>query len=559
MSLGAKFLRIVPLATVTVVLLTIFSQVAILLAFFLPLKVVILLGSSGMPRYFPLAWQSLDRDLLILLLSGATVGFYVAYHLAEHLIRRVTDYGAQQLLSRSQKLVLFENQDEIASKAYLRYSRALSGAVFCTLAVCALAWLYPAMAPVVLSVIFLMILISWLLYSCNTAAERFLDENLSSAINVYAGLGFFLGFAYLVTDFLFWDPPGLISAIVALLLLRQIFRRSATLVTDLSALYSQHHRLDALFFHGKIFVPQEKLSKQQEIWSFLDIRQRRNWVESAVCKISPVDRVVSYTDLWIETGVLDVFAVEYRDEYLLKFFDKKRLSLAQHEASLLTDSIAKSLPTLQFSSVVQIDGYPCHVFQSAGNLRRISGRQLHQENCSFWPDLVIVSPPVELVQRYRRSHPHIWQRVNAEQLERLSWVANDVVQRDMVLSLMQNLHALSDILRALPLVFTNPDAAANLYSVEQGAGRVVAIHWGRWGIEPLGVMLPLLLHDESALQEVLSEASKTRKELVDVSVVDVLLAGQFSILEKSIDKQRWADALYSASMIVQLLDRRNKC
>ncbi len=81
--LGAKFLWAVPTATSGVVLFTLVSQLSMLLAFFLPLKVIILLGSDGIPRYFPPAFEQFDRDALIVWLSIATVAFYALYLLAD--------------------------------------------------------------------------------------------------------------------------------------------------------------------------------------------------------------------------------------------------------------------------------------------------------------------------------------------------------------------------------------------------------------------------------------------------------------------------------------------
>ena len=70
------------------------SQIAALLAFFLPLKVVILLGSEGFPRYFPQAWAAYDRDMLVASLCAATEVFYVLHWLADRIIQWGTDAGS---------------------------------------------------------------------------------------------------------------------------------------------------------------------------------------------------------------------------------------------------------------------------------------------------------------------------------------------------------------------------------------------------------------------------------------------------------------------------------
>ena len=52
-SLGVKFVKVVPIITGLVQISTLASQIFLLLAFFLPLKVIILLGSDKTPAYFP--------------------------------------------------------------------------------------------------------------------------------------------------------------------------------------------------------------------------------------------------------------------------------------------------------------------------------------------------------------------------------------------------------------------------------------------------------------------------------------------------------------------------
>ena len=73
-SIGSKLIRVAPGYTFSVIIFTLISQVSMLLAFFLPLKVIILLGSSRIPRYFPESWKSFDHDQLVITLAVAAAG-----------------------------------------------------------------------------------------------------------------------------------------------------------------------------------------------------------------------------------------------------------------------------------------------------------------------------------------------------------------------------------------------------------------------------------------------------------------------------------------------------
>lgn len=560
-SLGAKFLRIVPWTTCCIVFLTIVSQVAVLLAYFLPLKVVVLLGSSNMPRYFPSAWQSVDRDTLILLLSGAAALLYLGHLLCEKLISTVTSYGATQLLLRSQKLVLFENQEEIAGKAYLRYTSVLSSAMFGCLAVLVLYILYPAMALVAPGVLLFFFCVAWGICVAIDRAGDFLGENLISFASLYSGLGFFIGFAYLVADFIFFDPPGLISAVIALLLLRQFFRRTSSVLIDISGLFKQRHKLDALFFHGRVFVPQEKLDKQKEVWQLLDPRERSDWVLNTAAALREKGAGFAASGDWLDTGVTDVFALQYDGAYIFKLFDKKRTNRAQHEAFLLESSVAIDLPALKLVVNTVVEGHPCHVFETASKLHKLTGRYSRNALCAFWSRLVSVVPPATVASRYRRSHLSIWQRFNAEHLLRLSWTVSDISHREKIFQLAEELPSIKRRLMGMPVVFVNPDAGMCLYSSATSGKtdemNAVCMYWGRWGVEPLGAYLPVLLRERAKLRETLQSVSKIREDFIGVSPEDVLLVAYFFELEMLIEKQRWREAVDTVFAVIDVESKRS--
>src|SRR5690554_3983349 len=116
--LAAKFLWAAPFATCAVVFFTLVSQLSMLLAFFLPLKVLILLGSDDVPSYFPQFFGSVERDWLIIIMSITTGFFYIFYLLAQRLVLIGGELGANTLMQRGRKLVLFEHQDALAQQAY---------------------------------------------------------------------------------------------------------------------------------------------------------------------------------------------------------------------------------------------------------------------------------------------------------------------------------------------------------------------------------------------------------------------------------------------------------
>ncbi len=362
-SLGAKFFRVVAFSTTAIVIVTLVSQLSSLLASLLPLKVVILLGSDGVPRYFPDSFAAMDRDVLIAGLSIATLGFFLVHLLAERLIGWITSQGTHRLLENSHKMVLFENQDQVAAGGYQRYSRALASGVFIGLALCGLGWFYLEVALVMVGYAVLAFLVLWILHCYSPTVRERLETKLRNLLNVVSGIGFFISFGYLVADFVLWQPPGVIIAIVTLILSRQIMGRATGLVADLAALRQQRLKLDALFFHGKVLLS-HSAPHQRSIWPLLQPRARKQWVQAVLEELAG-DVEEGIDCHWRQTGQANVAALKVEagsQRYLVKLFDKNRNSLALHEATLMGENV-KGLPAPRFVGTTQVQKFHCLLYE----------------------------------------------------------------------------------------------------------------------------------------------------------------------------------------------------
>lgn len=554
LSLGAKFGREVPFYTLAIVLLTLVSQVATLLASFLPLKVVILLGSERIPRYFPPYFAELDRDVVIAALSIATVGFFLAHLLSERLIAWVTARATRQLMGKSHKMVLFENQDDVAANAYQRYSRALAGGVFVLLAVLGLAIFYPGMSWVVVGYAALVLLALALLYATSAMLRERLESKLTATLGLIGGIGFFVAFGYLVADFIFWSPPGVIVAIVSLLLSRQLMIRATGMVGDLAILQQQRVKLDALFFHGKVLLPQQ-LRADKTLWPLLEPERREQWVRLVLVELlgnSPDALKIE----WHQLGMPNVAGLRVwadGDGFLIKLFETYRSSLALHEATLMGEAL-KALPGLPWVGITQVQRYHCLV-HALPNGKAPALRQAKKLVIPLKTRLLAVEPSSPLIERYQRSKPMLWQRLDGSTWERLKVAANTPEQRDQVEAFLTKLPALLQQLKALPLAVVNPDAHQDAVWIPKNSPPLLT-NWGAWSLEPVGAgwadkpqMLPLLT-------PALKEAEQTRPSLANVSPEQAELAALAFALEREYNRQRFVQAL---DLLPELLERLHRC
>lgn len=550
LSLGKKFTLVVPAQTLLIVLLTLVSQVSALLASFLPLKVVILLGSENIPGYFPGSWSALNKDVLIVLLCLTTLGFYALHLLSVRLISWITAWGTKRLLQSSHKMALFDNQEEVAREAYQRFSRALASGVFVILAITLLVIFYTGMAGIVLGFLLLAGLCFQALYATSDSFRHTLENNLAGPLNLVGMLGFLFAFGYLVIDYIYFSPPSVIIAIVGLLLSRQMMQRATNLVGDLANLQRKKIKLDALFFHGKVFLP-DLPNDRAEFWSLLQPAARRDWVAALLKEFSEWNEG-HLAIRWQQTDVpyTAAFLVETdKGDFWINLFDKKRNTLALHESTLLVEKFP-NLPALPLLGTTQLGSLHCLIYALPKGIFPTTS-----QSKKIYPQLISSLWSVELTpvfqERYLRSHPVLWQRMRLPLLEKIHVAVSDDLQQQQLNAFLCRYAETIKLLQTLPLVIvTKHTGDNNLYLNE--LSEPVLLSWGRWSLESIGAGFPLSEFEQ--LENVLVKAQKTRPELESLTLEQVKCIAMLAELEDACVSQKYKDALVLLPDLLPLLD-----
>ncbi|MFD2189606.1 hypothetical protein [Pistricoccus aurantiacus] len=554
-SLSAKFVRVVPVFTMSIVILNLVSQLATLLASVLPLKVVIMLSSEGIPRYFPSSFAAIDRDILIAALSAGTVGFFLLHLLAERMINWVTSVSTLRLLAMSQKMVLFENQEEVAASSYQRYSRALASGVFVALALLGLGFFYPAMSVVIIGYFLLVFFLLWGLQHQSLAFREHLESKLSDVLNLAKGVGFFVAFGFLVGDFIFWSPPSVIIAVVSLLLSRQIMQRATGMIGDLTSLSRQQSKLDALFFHGKVLLPQQT-RPEKTLWPLLAPERRQAWVSAVLNELVSAEEaeVICHWHQLATPNITGLKITSGKCRYLVKLFEVNRSSWALHEATLIADP-ASRLPAPNWIGATQVQKFHCLVYELPQG-EQPEARQVKEYGERLREELLTVQPQSEAVKRYLRSKAMLWQRLDASFIERLYVAADSAKQQDDLAALLDRLPHLQQQLKALPVVLHNPDIRQeSMWISTAGTDQPtvpILLNWERWSLEPVGSGWPEAEKSLASLGEAMQSAAEHRKELDDIKVEQAELASLAFALEREYNRQRYVQAL---ELVPPMLDR----
>lgn len=562
-SLTGKFGSVVFWRTSLIVLLTLVSQVATLLASFLPLKVVILLGSDQMPRYLPEALSVYGRDMLIAGLSMATVAFFVVHLLSERLIAAITVQGSKRLLAQSHKIVLFEKQEEIASNAYLRFSQAVAAGVFSMLAMLGLFLMYQGMAWVLVGYLAVAAVLLWASGRVNSAIREYVESYLQKTMTLVAGIGFFVAFGFLVVDFLLLAPPWVLVAIVSLLLSRQLLGRVAAIATNVNALHSQRVKIDALFFHGKVLLSSQP-KQDKTIWPLLEPGRRRGWVDDVFSKFVDnwrgAESIEWHSSSANNVAVLKVVGSSISDVFLIKLFDANRKRFALHEATLFNDP-PKMIPGPCLVGTTEVGTYVCLVYRiPGGQLVSLNQRKARRALERLREQLITLNPPEALARRYSRSRPLLWQRLDSVLLERLSVAVVSGTQKQQLRRLLEQLPKVQLHLSSLPLTIVNPDLRPVSIWEAAESNETLVVNWSRWAIEPVGAKWPVgagvnKKKDQVAhLTEVLEEASKVRPSLGMVPIEAVELSALCSALEDYCLKLQLVEGIELVGRILERLD-----
>lgn len=541
LSLGKKFVRVAPSRTLLVVLLTLVGQIAYILSFFLPLKIVILLGSDGTPRYFPASFAQIDRDLLIVYLSMATIGFFFLNVMTEKLTDYVSGGASASLTNRSQKLVLFEKQEKIAASAYQSFSRALAGLVFGGLTIVAMSFVYPDMAWVMGGYLSVVATVLLALSAISEGVRAYIRRNLGAMLNNLSAAGFFLVFGFLVLDFVLFEPPGIIFAVISILAGRQTFSRVAGAVKGLFRLYAQRQKLDVLFFHGRALAISDNPGRSS-LWTQLHPEYRRKWVSDVLAEYGVDVRALASNDwslVWHQPAVAQVgalIATVQDEKFLIKLYDRKRSVGPQHEATLLADAPA-GLPSPVFVGATQMNGYPCSVFRLAPGSPE-SVRRSQRVDCPLLLIIYTVVPPSWLIQRFLRSRQTLAGRMKKTWLSQVAVAVSTSRQQRASEALDEHWNTLETLIAEVPLALFNPlTGKATVWACDDGSRQ--AMFWERWSLEPIGAGWPTGAAKLPALEMAYADLVRKREDLASVAPVQLKLVALVFEFERLLRKNRF--------------------
>ncbi|WP_284355232.1 hypothetical protein [Pseudomonas putida] len=528
--------------TVSVQFIYILSQLLLLLAFFLPLKAIIVLSSGGIPSYFPEFLKAYAQDTVVIWLSLSSLVAFAAHLTLELAATKITARGARLLIIRTKKIVLFDNQDSIAINAYSKFTRGLSELLFFLISVAILCAIYPLIFSLIATSITVFYILTCLAYSTSSRVRAALTIHHQVVLNSISGFIFLVVFFGIIGDFLYLSPPSAFMAIISLLLIRQALQRLVGFSSKLILLRSQHSRVSALFFHNQPLLL-ETAQKSDEIHSLFSPEQRERWIPQVLSPLFKTAFTVEGVKNF-QLGQPDIYCYEVNcssestlKTYIIKLFDESRTYPATQESALIAQF--KDLPCPPLRETGKLQNVTYHIFEWSKECK-MTGREYNQGALTLLGDLMKLTPPKSLLNKYERSKSYLESRLNIEMLESLKLYAVTADDQKNIEQLADSLGSIKLHLSKLPRQLIALDLSTDSL-LKKETGELSVLHWGNWLLEPAGTYWPLTAH--SKLIEYTREAQGTRTDAQSLSSDGTILASYMFSFERHINRRDYQAAL----------------
>lgn len=557
--IGEKFFKIVPLRTLFGVFMTLTSKLTNIVASYLPVKVLILLGGTGVPKYFPSNFKQFDHTELVIGLCAATVGFYLIHIVAEKILDRINSGGGNIILESTKKMQLFERQPMIAQKGFERYSKVLAEVFFLVVTVSVLLWLYPMIVLIMTVYIFFVVSVIKFFFDSSVSTSNDKDGHLKTLVGVVSHVGLLIVFVFMIYQALNDEGPGILVMFLTFLFIRRSQGSINQLIVNTSGLLREQLEINALFFEEHRLV-QKKQSHEDLFWSLAERDQLEKWSGSIIEKfIGEPAEIIKYC--WIELDIKNVLA--YRvlaknesgtaTEYLIKLFGKKQTLAAQHETEVMLKT--ENLPSQKLLVADDVQGFHCLLYAWE------DGRTPADDEKKCWivfnQALMKVDLAKLFLEKYLRSHPILPQRLDVFFWEHVECVLGSVTKNasSSVMPLLAIREEINKRLNSLPLVIVNLELSRReLLETQQG---VLSLSWGQWAMEPIGTGWLIEKEVFNVLYETAQKIDRLNNGYVSLKISDIRLAAYMQLFEGLVKTQKFYQALKLIPAIIENVEQED--
>lgn len=489
----SEFWRVRWWATLGVLIASTLKRVFHLAAVFLPLKVILLISSGGVPRYFRGFIDPEQRDAWIVGLAASAIVSYFLSLLAGRIADRISARSSLEVLQGANTLTIFSRQAEMVHDVYSSVSGLFSSLFFVIVIVGVGAYFSPLFFSFFIGLLVVTYLITALLFgsgehSLRTGVAVTITRGLGTYLQVTGSLIFLASFVFLLYAFLVGLMSNALVAILSVMVLRQTLSALTGMIRKLVDLRASMWRVNALVFRHETLT-RRRSREMQALFHFFVEGDPVETVQTAAERAGIGLRVKSVK--WNDPRAQGLyrFDVEYECSAGLRhsemqLFFPSRLQWLENEQLLFRHLDRALVSAPEIAGRMELRPFAAQLFAEdlAGSVA--ASEWLRTRN-ALRQQLWSVEPPPDLVSAYTMSKALLGDRISGDLFMPLPLAATG----DDARTLQQATERLPEIrqwLRSMPLVIDNPEITrANVRRAGEGE-RVCVMTWGRWMLSPLG-------------------------------------------------------------------------
>ena len=553
------FARNVPYVFVAAIVNCGMARVANLLAYLLPLKVVIFAADVTVPQFF---WfvRPEEKTFWVGVLVAATLLVHLLAMVLDASVEYLSERGSARLLQIENKIIFTSELQNTASKHFQQHVKIFANAIFFLCSLIVLAFFSQAIVITICILLLLMYAHVDSLLDRNslhkTRARKLLDEKLSSFIQFWFSVIFFVSFALVLLHFFSISDGNILLPILSIMVLRQALATLSLAILDAVHLLKELENVIGIFRHS------EQLPKPvKNFYFFEDFKpaSRLSIASHALKEFGSSEGGQKCDSYWIDsedvrvkTILVQSSTLPVTQKALLRFFSKKACGLQDNEMSLFRYVTREAVGAPALLGSFQYDSFFCDLLQFGESVNaqpsswKSNKKQVLQSLWGF-------CPPQALIDAFASTHPLLHQRLSLPLVQLLEVAADTAKKRTLVDRFFAALPGLQIRLKHLPLFLYNPNLRPSS-ATHMLDGKIVITHWWNWSIEPLGG--GRLYHQE--LPELIKMLPALRQNRSDIPEEfgerDLRLAHGCQILENDLRVHKINAALNTSERILDMIE-----
>ncbi|MBK1735061.1 hypothetical protein CKO15_07130 [Halorhodospira abdelmalekii] len=559
------FFGVAPWTTGALIGASVLGSIAHLLAFFLPLKVLILAGADHVPHYMPFISPD-DQLHWITAFAAAAVAAYLLTLALGRWTQQLAERGSRAVLDRAIQLSVIGSQDTRAQRYYSEIGETAASLLFALLALLALLLLSEPLFLTLFALLYLQYwLTTWLLsgdeYS-EAAGDRWgrlqrqILDDPKGLLQFYFAVNYFAGFLVLLAVFLWGGAAHFFAILLSFLLLRQLLRALSSGIRNATRLARGRGAIDPLVFPEKQRTRRES-SYVRALRQLFAKPQRQQRSERVLQQA--LSTTAAFEVTWEDppyAGRFQGLIARPRDSsqqqgrcYQQQIYTHRLVQLLDDEALLYQHVGRERLRGTAEIARFTEGPFLCRICEY-GNGRPPSVAEWQRWEPVLLRERMAIAPPPALLRAYRGAHRLLYERLTPERLAVLQVAVDTPVEQQTLERLMAALPVLTGRLRRLPLYLYPPGMNREL-AVMDASGELQVVSWGRWRLEPLGGTLTDR-HLEGHVRALLPELPRWRDDVEQPPLADdVRLARWCRALEEMLEARAYKRALRIATRIVR--------